>query len=356
MKHFLAGTLLLSSSAGPASAFQQNQCHHSYRKFVSGIPSLWFDKGTGRSSYTTIVANAAPDTNTAATEAESAVTATTAPATASQKIPELPPDALILTSSDKITWELEKKEYRTLAENPEGDAPTSFSPLLASFEMKGRYYHAFESQGLPFRSTDMGAEVFSKDDGSGQALPYMVSDAVRVALIKDLVEAVSWCHLQGVPHLMLDGKSVRLYKTNPELGKKRGFWRLSVVGIGAGPQLISKTSPYQVGNASFAFNPPETLSGALIKGNLPGLFAWDSWTAGVIITMICGGYNTSPFFSEVGGVPVICPAPPNPLRGNFLRHRKILPPSLCWESSALVWNLTDAPVQLNFHFVCLFIN
>ena len=164
-----------------------------------------------------------------------------------------------------------------LVDNPEGDAPTSFAPLLASFELKGKQYHAFESQGTALDSADFAGEIFAKDDGSGQALPYMVS------------EAVSWCHLQGVPHLALDATSVRLDKTAPGPGKRRGFWRLSVVGIGAGPQLISKTSPYQVGNESFAFNPPETLSGALIKGNLPGLFAWDSWTAGVLLTMICGG-------------------------------------------------------------------
>ena len=136
---------------------------------------------------------------------------------------------------------------------------------------------------------DFSGNIFAKDDGSGQPLPYMVSDAVRVALIRDLIEAVSWCHLQGVPHLALDSKSVRIYKTEPGPGKRRGFWRLSVVGVGAGPQLVTKMSPYQVGNESFAFNPPETLSGALIKGNLPGLFAWDSWTAGVLLTMICGG-------------------------------------------------------------------
>ena len=70
------------------------------------------------------------------------------------------------------------------------------------------------------------------------------------------------------------------------------------VGIGAGPQLIAKTSPYQVGNESFAFNPPETSTSALIIGNLPGLFAWDSWTAGVLLAMICGGYTKSPFFAK----------------------------------------------------------
>jgi len=185
-----------------------------------------------------------------------------------------------------------------LVDNSEGDAPTSFAPLLASFEMGGNYYHAFKSEGTTLKQANFAGEILARDDGSGQALQYRVSDAVRVALIRDLLEAVVWCHLQGVPHLALDATSVRLHKAAPEPGRRRGFWHLSVVGIGAGPQLISKTSPYQVGNESFAFNPPETLSGALIVGNLPGLFAWDSWTAGVLLTMICGGYTTSPFAAE----------------------------------------------------------
>lgn len=34
----------------------------------------------------------------------------------------------------------------------------------------------------------------AKDDGS--ALPQTVADAVRISLIKDLLEGVVWCHLQ----------------------------------------------------------------------------------------------------------------------------------------------------------------
>jgi len=48
-------------------------------------------------------------------------------------MPTLPPDALILTSSDEATWRLEVKEYKALAADP---AQQSFLPLLDSFKLK----------------------------------------------------------------------------------------------------------------------------------------------------------------------------------------------------------------------------
>ena len=39
-----------------------------------------------------------------------------------------------------------------------------------------------------------------------------VADAVRLTLIRDLLNAVHWLHLQGLPHMGLTGTSVRLYK------------------------------------------------------------------------------------------------------------------------------------------------
>lgn len=49
------------------------------------------------------------------------------------RMPELPPDALVLTSSDEATWRLEIKEYKALAADP---AQQSFVPLLDSFKLQ----------------------------------------------------------------------------------------------------------------------------------------------------------------------------------------------------------------------------
>lgn len=221
---------------------------------------------------------------------------------AKSKLPDLPGNALVLTSADEATWELEKKEYATLAECKE--RKSSFAPLLASFELQGRFYHAFESQGEALAGADFEAP-FRRCDGKGGLVGVAVQDKVRLSLLSDLIEGVVWCHLQGAPHLALDATTVRLYQTPPPPGKRFGLWRMSLVGIGAGPQLVARSAPYQVGNESWAFNPPETLSGALIKGNLPGLYAWDAWGVGTLLAMVCGGgasasehAGESPFAAE----------------------------------------------------------
>ena len=56
--------------------------------------------------------------------------------------------------------------------------------------------------------------------------------------------------------------------------------------------------PLQVGDESWAFNPPETLGGALLKGNLPGLYSWDSWSSGVALAALCLNSGESPFAAE----------------------------------------------------------
>jgi hypothetical protein len=53
-----------------------------------------------------------------------------------------------------------------------------------------------------------------------------------------------------------------------------------------------------VGDESWAFNPPETLGGALLKGNLPGLYSWDSWSSGVALAALCLNSGESPFAAE----------------------------------------------------------
>ena len=54
-----------------------------------------------------------------------------------------------------------------------------------------------------------------------------------------------WCHLQGAPHLALDARTLRIYQSDPLPGRRFGFWRLALVGVGAGPQLVTRVTPYQ---------------------------------------------------------------------------------------------------------------
>lgn len=209
------------------------------------------------------------------------------------KIPVLPKDALVIISPDEATWNLEKKEYVTL--ETEADSPTSFTPVLESFELNGAYYHAFPNSGTPLRKVDFPTLLMQDDGVTPLSLP--VADAVRLTLLRDLLDAVRWVHLQGLPHISLDDDCVRIYKEAPK-GKRRGFWRLQVVGLGAGPQLAARTTVFQLNNESWPYNPPESLSGALLQGNLPGLYAWDAWSVGTLVTMLVGGYSQSPFSAE----------------------------------------------------------
>merc|ERR1711871_163581 len=92
---------------------------------------------------------------------------------------------------------------------------------------------------------------------------------------------------------------VRLYKKSPEGKQRRAFWRLALVGFGAGPQIATRESVFQLNNESWPFNPPETTTGGLIQGNLPGFYAWDAWSVGTVLAMLIGGDNNSPFDAEV---------------------------------------------------------
>lgn len=234
---------------------------------------------------------------TAAATEEKEAEAAAAPKASS--IPNLPGDALVMSSPGESTWLLEKKEFAAIesgGNEDTGPAPGSFAPVLQSFEMQGVYYHAFPNTGDALETADM-PKLLLKDDGESP-LPVPVADAVRLTLIRDLLDAVHWLHLQGLPHMGLTGTSVRLYKKSPEGGQRRAFWRLALVGLGAGPQVATRETVFQLNNESWPFNPPETTTGGLIQGNLPGFYAWDAWSVGAVMTMLIGGDNVSPFEAE----------------------------------------------------------
>jgi len=210
-------------------------------------------------------------------------------------VPDLPADSLVIASPDEPTWLLEKKEHAALLS--EEDAPTSFAPLIESFELQGTHYLAFENVGGSLSSTKL-SDILLKDDGVSP-LPTPVADAVRLTLVRDLLDAIHWCHLQGLPHMGLSGSSCRIYKKQPQGAQKRAYWRLAVVGMGAGPQIATRETVFQLNNESWPFNPPETMTGGLLQGNLPGFYKWDAWSVGVLLTMLIGGDNVSPFDASV---------------------------------------------------------
>lgn len=115
--------------------------------------------------------------------------------------PILPDDSIIIESPDKTTWEIERKEYMALTNI---EAALSFAPYLSSFGFKGAFYHAFSNVGSTLETTDLVKEL--KRDGYG------AGDASRLGLIEDLIAGLAYVHSRGLPHLNLDGASIRIHR------------------------------------------------------------------------------------------------------------------------------------------------
>ena len=118
-------------------------------------------------------------------------------------------------------------------------------------------------------------------------------DWQRVRMISELLDAVNFLHGRGSAHLGLDAQVVRI----EDLGVEGP--RLNVIGLGAAVRLgaSSGRSTYQMANA-VDFHAPELLSSAILSSNLRALFLLDSWAVGVLVTIICGSLDASPFVSE----------------------------------------------------------
>jgi len=46
--------------------------------------------------------------------------------------------------------------------------------------------------------------------------------------------------------LALDSDTLRIWNEPPQPGRRFGFWKLGLVGLGAGAQLVTRETPYQV--------------------------------------------------------------------------------------------------------------
>ena len=49
---------------------------------------------------------------------------------------------------------------------------------------------------------------------------------------------------------------------------------------------------------TIAFHAPELLGGLVVESNLRALFAADAWSVGVLLAMVVGGRNVSPFQAD----------------------------------------------------------
>ena len=207
----------------------------------------------------------------------------------------LPQDAIIIEEEDKDVWLEEQLEFHGLRADPR--TPRALQMPIASFELpNGRYGHAFQGGGVSLSSYDWEEAVYS----GGRP-----GDSSRLALALDLLDSVNFLHCRGSAHLALDSQVVRVVPPRPAgpgasgLARQlplRGYSssrsRLQLLGLGAAVRLQSRVGrrAYQLPDNAVAFHAPELLGGVLIESNLRALLAADSWSVGVLLAMILGGW------------------------------------------------------------------
>ena len=216
---------------------------------------------------------------------------------------DLPLDAIIIEEEDKDVWLEEQLEFNGLRADPR--TPRALQMPIGSFELpNGRYGHAFQGGGVSLSSYDWEEAV----DSGGRP-----GDSSRLALALDLLDSVNFLHCRGSPHLALDSQVVRVVPPSPAgpgaSGLARQRSRLQLVGLGAAVRLQSRVGrrAYQLPDNAVGFHAPELLGGVVIESNLRALLAADSWSVGVLLAMILGGW--SPSHPNPGPSPNLNPEP-----------------------------------------------
>ena len=209
--------------------------------------------------------------------------------------PKLPPNALVIEEDDAEVWSDETLEFNGLRADPR--TPSPLQAYVCSFRLPtGSCVHAFEGNGQALSQFDWRA--------------CRVSDSCRLQLVTQLLEAVEFLHGRGSAHLGLDARSIRIVSTaeaegsvvNASVGTEEGApmaLQLRIIGLGAAVRLggASSRTTYQMGNA-VSFHAPELLSSAILSSNLRALFRLDAWAVGVLLSMIAGSKNASPFEAD----------------------------------------------------------
>lgn len=232
--------------------------------------------------------------------------------------PQLPSDALVIVEPDADVWNGEIVEHNGLNADPL--TPRPLQSYLGSFQLPpsgragdaGQYCHAFEGGGVALAEFDWRSAAnltLPMSDDERLALVFDVLDAVsartqpdptrappRPALsARSAVAQVNHLHCRGAAHLDLNSLNLRVAPVGTD-----GRSRLLFVGLGAAVrlQVRRKRFAYQVSSRA-GFNAPELLSTApLLESNLRSLLLMDAWSVGVLVTMICGSANESPFDAE----------------------------------------------------------
>jgi len=198
---------------------------------------------------------------------------------------------LILEADDVYAWVEERREYAALEQSDSvpsalrgvykgslavGNPQASRAPQVS--ETAVRYLHAFDASGY----AALSRVDWSTFDDDSEARPRLVTE---------LLEAVRYLHLRGLPHLSLNADFVRVGRD------ATGRARLKLIGVGAGPKLVATRRPFSIPEL-WSFNAPETMGGALIESNLRALLLMDAWSVGVLVAMIVTRDPQSPFEAE----------------------------------------------------------
>lgn len=230
------------------------------------------------------------------------------PVTISLLPSDLPGDTLVIEEPNEAVWLDERLEFSGL--RSDGRTPRALLSHLVSFQLpSGVGCHAFSGMGEPLARFDWTPKG-----------PQALTDPERLALILDLLNAINHLHSRGSAHLDLSSQSVCVERggstdgnananadANADAkadakadGNVNANCRLVIVGLGAAVRLQAAPgrSAFQLVGRP-AFLAPETIGGAaLIESNLRALMLMDAWAVGVLISMIVGSLNESPFASE----------------------------------------------------------
>ena len=209
---------------------------------------------------------------------------------ASEEPPRLPLNAIVLEERDELVWSDETLEFNGLAADPR--TPRPLTAHLESFRLpNGVCCHAFDGAGQPLSTFPWTSEAS------------LVPDRARAMLILQLLDAVEYLHSRGSAYLGLDAEVVRVVPRESDAAD----CELRLLGFGAAVRLqsagrttanVERRSTYML-DSETPFHAPELLSSAVLQSNLRSLFQIDSWSVGVLITMIAGGSNESPFRADV---------------------------------------------------------
>lgn len=190
---------------------------------------------------------------------------------------------VLLDSEDAGAWVEERREYRAIEADPKIPfglvdvyrrsftvAPRREDKLRRPSDV--RYLHEFDGRYPALEDCDLDN----------------FEDHQKIAIVRELLETVSYLHSRGLPHLGLNSKFVRVC---PEKAA------LKVVAAGAGPRLVATKRPYALPEEFWPFNAPETtgVNAMIIRSNLRALLSMDAWAVGVLVCMIISGSNRSPF-------------------------------------------------------------